>query len=378
MNDALAEQGSSEPQTLSVSIAIATYNGEKYLLEQLESLASQTLSPLELVITDDGSTDATLAIVETFARTAPFPIRCFRNEKRLGYADNFLYAASLCKGDLIAFCDQDDIWFPSKLQTCERFFADPQVLLTEHSARTLLPSGMYGSRYPDLRRTQVLPSGTCDPFTNRPGFTVMVRKELLLLADNTDRLDVLYSHDHWVGFLAANAGKTVTLSEVLCLYRQHAANVFGVPKRKPFAQWFGERARVPEYEAIATTEFACASMLSKITKSCPADLVAAIAESAARFTVRATLHQTRGQMYGEGATLRVRAGIFRRLLVSGAYRNDSSRTYLGVKAAFKDLCLGVTGVSSLCRASARMFHSGRRDVHAELKCSTEPSRQRRQ
>ena len=99
----------------SISIAMATFNGEKYLKKQLESLARQTVPPLELVICDDCSSDATVAIITHFASSAPFPVRIYRNEVNLGNSDNFFKAAGLCCGQWIAFCDQDDVWLQNKL-----------------------------------------------------------------------------------------------------------------------------------------------------------------------------------------------------------------------------------------------------------------------
>ncbi len=93
---------------------MATYNGAKYLEEQLASFVVQ--SQLPLVVCDDGSADATLEILHRFAHSAPFPVRIVCNDERLGYGDNFLKAASLCEGDWIAFSDQDDVWLPDKLR----------------------------------------------------------------------------------------------------------------------------------------------------------------------------------------------------------------------------------------------------------------------
>src|SRR5581483_5816839 len=98
-----------------ISIAMATYNGGQFIREQLDSLSRQTFLPCELVVCDDGSTDHTLAIVETFAASAPFAVRIHRNKKRLGFGPNFLKAASLCDGEVIAFSDQDDVWLETKL-----------------------------------------------------------------------------------------------------------------------------------------------------------------------------------------------------------------------------------------------------------------------
>src|SRR3954470_19575459 len=75
---------------LRISIGMATYEGERYIGEQLESLARQKLLPFELFVTDDGSTDGTLDILNAFSEGSPFPVRIFRNSTRLGYEENFL------------------------------------------------------------------------------------------------------------------------------------------------------------------------------------------------------------------------------------------------------------------------------------------------
>ena len=92
--------------TPSVSVAMATFMGERHLEAQLESLADQTAAPYELVVCDDGSTDGTVARVEAFARRSRFPVRVEVNPSRLGFADNFRRAAARCRGDAIAFCEQ--------------------------------------------------------------------------------------------------------------------------------------------------------------------------------------------------------------------------------------------------------------------------------
>src|SRR5580700_9119831 len=105
-----------------ISLAMATFNGARYLGDQLTSLASQTVKPLELVACDDGSTDETIALLQSFSASAPFTVRIIQNVNRLGYKQNFMKAASLCKGSLIAFCDQDDIWNDNKLHVVNDYF----------------------------------------------------------------------------------------------------------------------------------------------------------------------------------------------------------------------------------------------------------------
>jgi glycosyltransferase involved in cell wall biosynthesis len=124
-----------------ISIAMATYNGEKYIREQLNSILAQTEHDFEVVICDDVSTDSTLSILKEYEKK-DYRFRIYENEKNLGYRENFNKAVSLCKGDFIAFSDQDDIWLPNHLQAlkenigenfvcagrAQRFFGDNTLL----------------------------------------------------------------------------------------------------------------------------------------------------------------------------------------------------------------------------------------------------------
>ncbi|WP_339760470.1 glycosyltransferase [uncultured Hoeflea sp.] len=102
----------SEPR---VSIAMATYNGVAYLGEQLASLQRQTRLPDELVVHDDASSDATAVLVRQIAARAPFNIRLVQGTRNLGVNSAFQSALARCTGDVIFFCDQDDIWHPEKI-----------------------------------------------------------------------------------------------------------------------------------------------------------------------------------------------------------------------------------------------------------------------
>src|SRR3954464_9717794 len=101
----------------SISVAMATYNGERYLPEMLDSLAAQTLQPDELVVRDDASEDDTVSILHAFARRVPFRVEVLAGGPRLGYAQNFVTASRACSGGVIFFADQDDSWRPHKLAT---------------------------------------------------------------------------------------------------------------------------------------------------------------------------------------------------------------------------------------------------------------------
>lgn len=112
---------------LKVSVVMATYNGEKYIKKQLDSLESQSMLPYELVIVDDASADKTPEIIEEFIKGSKLNIRFYRNESNIGFFENFKKGLSLANGDVCALCDQDDIWESEKIATISEMFADGKV-----------------------------------------------------------------------------------------------------------------------------------------------------------------------------------------------------------------------------------------------------------
>ena len=118
---------------LTVSIALCTYNGASFLSQQLDSLASQTHLPDEIIICDDASSDNSLQIANSFASTVSIPVRIHHNKLNLGYVKNFENAISRCTQDLVFLCDQDDLWHPEKIaQVVAAFNAEPDVGLVLH------------------------------------------------------------------------------------------------------------------------------------------------------------------------------------------------------------------------------------------------------
>ena len=98
-----------------LSVALCTYNGARFLAAQLASIARQTRLPDEMVICDDGSQDSTCLLIDDFRASAPFPTRVYCHSGNMGVVSSFLGTIRLCSGDLIALCDQDDIWKSDKL-----------------------------------------------------------------------------------------------------------------------------------------------------------------------------------------------------------------------------------------------------------------------
>src|SRR4051812_40446835 len=107
---------------MKLGVALCTYNGERYLSEQLDSIFAQERLPDEVLVQDDGSSDRTLAILDAYAAKAPFTFKVVRNPQNLGFVRNFEHAIGRCSGDVIATSDQDDYWRPDKLKKIEHLF----------------------------------------------------------------------------------------------------------------------------------------------------------------------------------------------------------------------------------------------------------------
>ncbi|MDX3911638.1 MAG: glycosyltransferase [Sphingobium sp.] len=259
----------------SISIALATYNGREFLDDQLESLAAQSTLPLELVVCDDESNDDTFEILQRFSRNAPFPVRLTRNEERLGYRRNFMKAASLCRGDLIAFCDQDDIWLRDKLATVVGHFDDPGVILVAHKARLIDTHGTQIGDFDPAKGLDPLDILSSGPWPLIYGFSQVFRATILQFHDLWEHSVSHFApgeqmgHDRWVAFVAANLGKVVILDDQLVLYRQHENNVFGGLKKKKKDSQDQVPHRIKEYErtALATSALENRSLLLEEIRS---------------------------------------------------------------------------------------------------------------
>ncbi len=214
---------------VNISIAMATFNGARYISEQLFSLAQQELLPYELVAVDDGSSDATVTQLYHFAETAPFSVRIYHNNSRLGYGMNFLRAAGLCEGDAIAFCDQDDFWMPSKLRLVAAAITDLQADFVVHSADvTDSYLNLTGHRYPDI-----CAAGFWDTHhissVFYPGFAITISQKFYSKIHRILRQKriAIEAHDELICEMAYTGWKRCELSESLVQYRQHNGNLIG-------------------------------------------------------------------------------------------------------------------------------------------------------
>jgi glycosyltransferase involved in cell wall biosynthesis len=225
---------------MKLSIAMAVYNGEHFIQEQLDSYARQSRLPDELVVSDNASVDSTVDIVRDFAERAPFRVGLFVNERNLGVSKNFENAIDKCTGDIIFLSDCDDVWYPDKLKVMEKAFLRwPTAAVATCNAdlvdeflrplrRTLWQKQghRYSNRAQELiatgRMFRIFPpgQGCCMAFKG-------ILKDLILPLPAGDPPPVW--HDVFIlwTIVLSGAGRFVPVSETLQAYRQHAQQLAG-------------------------------------------------------------------------------------------------------------------------------------------------------
>lgn len=223
---------------MKISVALCTYNGAAFLEEQICSLFAQQRRPSEIILCDDCSSDATATIAAAMAVHAPVVLRVHVNHKRLGSTKNFEKAISLCSGDLIALCDQDDVWLPSKLAVADaRFSADPELSalfsdaeLVDSQLRVMGLSLWEAIEFTASDQAAVELGDDLSVFLDKSfvmGSTLIFRsrlRELVLPIPGGLRN---FIHDRWIGVMAAATSKIRFIPERLVRYRQHGAQQLG-------------------------------------------------------------------------------------------------------------------------------------------------------
>jgi glycosyltransferase involved in cell wall biosynthesis len=202
-----------------VSIALCTYNGEKYLEEQFLSLLIQSYANFEIVVVDDNSTDSTWQILNKFKDNPK--VRLYRNETNLGFIKNFEKAVSLCKGDFIAFSDQDDIWSENKIEVLVDLIGDHLLVYSdsEHVDEYGVSMGRVSTQ---LRNFYAGNDYRSFLFYNCvSGHAMMIKKELLhyVLPFPSN----MY-HDWWIAYNATLFGDIAYTNLPLVKYRQHSSS----------------------------------------------------------------------------------------------------------------------------------------------------------
>ena len=266
----------SKSDEISISIAMATYNGESYLEEQLDSLLKQTHQPSELVVCDDGSTDRTIEIIKRFAQLSLFPVRLYLNTTRLGYADNFLKAATLCQGNWIAFCDQDDVWLDNKIKdTYDAILSDLRpVMILQNAYICDRNLNHQGRLFP-----KTLTSGYHAPLSQYgfwvwPGFLKTVRSDIFKVGAGLERprsyfaVDGKQTHDKWTCMIANSTGGFLVVDKAAALYRRHPKALTGTYDRQDLIEKIKKSANVSSdhYSYLSSVATETALYLAEVAK----------------------------------------------------------------------------------------------------------------
>lgn len=222
-----------------VDILLATYNGEKYLKEQLESILTQTHQNFCILIRDDLSSDSTPKIIETYVKAHPDKIRLIPSKENLGVKCNFSALMEASQASYVMFADQDDCWMQDKIaKTLDTMksaelkygimtplLVHSDLIVTDESMQQIAPSFW--------AHTNIQPhsfSGLNRFLTQNmvTGCTMMLNKSLRQLAYPIPQDSPM--HDWWIALVASAFGKIEILNEPTILYRQHASNTLGAKK----------------------------------------------------------------------------------------------------------------------------------------------------
>jgi Glycosyl transferase family 2 len=272
-----------------ISVVLASYNGALHIGEQLDSIANQSLPPVEVIVSDDGSNDATIGVVNELAARSKVPVILLENRRRLGYAENFLQAAMRARGELIAFADQDDVWLPHKLERAVVAFRNATVMLWSHASRVvdeqLRP-------WPDRRfhTGLVKRAARADPFHPLHGSHSVFRADQLRYLPPVNRPCSVYGlhpaeHDEWIKFASLVLGRVAWDGERLMLHRRHGTAVtqddpiltrhqvirgreeryvHAVEAARQRAQYLDERAAAPECAPVREQLLEAASIYRQL------------------------------------------------------------------------------------------------------------------
>lgn len=271
------------PREMHAAILMATYNGARFLGEQIDSIDKQAPARIDMIVSDDGSTDATRAILDAHAvawRRGHFIIR---NGPQRGFAENFraLLVDNAVDADLVAFCDQDDIWLPDKLAMAARWIsgrdgAEPALFCGRTAI--LKPDGTVNGRSPLFAKAPSFRNAIVQSLAG--GNTMVMNRPAHRLIVEAARRTAFVSHDWFAYMIVAGAGGAVRYQpEPLVLYRQHEANQVG-PNT-------GARARADRLRRLMAGQFRrwmdinldglerCRDLLSPEARACLDDVAAA-------------------------------------------------------------------------------------------------------
>jgi hypothetical protein len=225
-----------------IEVLLATYNGERFLREQIDSILAQTHPAVEILARDDGSTDATAAILEEYAARYPERMRLISGPPTGAAKMNFVRLLEASTAKYVAFSDQDDVWIPEKLEL--EMQAMHELEATHGAERPLLvfsdlrvvderlktvETSFWAYQHVETEKIRRLERLVMQNVLT--GCTALLNTPLVHLARRMPA--EAYMHDWWVALIACAMGSSATVNQPLVLYRQHASNVLGAQPPLP-------------------------------------------------------------------------------------------------------------------------------------------------
>lgn len=239
-----------------VSVVLASFNGEKYIKNQIDSVLNQSYGGLTLVISDDGSTDNTPAIIRDYEKRYPGRVKSLNHKEHSGSAqNNFFRLLREVSDDYIMLCDQDDIWLPDKVESTlremkamEKAYGRDIPLLVHSDLSVTDKEGRICHKSMARHQKIKVSDNRLSHYlveNNITGNTVMINKGFHRFLKSTPKECVM--HDWWLGLLASCFGKIRYIDRPLILYRQHGGNQLGSQSgMEQLAKNLGSRERVRE------------------------------------------------------------------------------------------------------------------------------------
>ena len=224
---------------MKLSVCMATYNGEKFIKEQIESILNQTHKPDEIIISDDASKDKTQDILIEYQKRYPDLIKVILNKDNAGFVKNFERALLASSGDLVALSDQDDVWLPEKLQEEYSILEkNPNVGLTFSDLKLVdenlneIEKSMW--EYHNWKMNGYIKGAdffeSILKFNRVTGCTIMIRRQIL--NDLIPFDSRIHLHDYWLALGSSLLSDVFAINKQLVLYRQHSNNQIGAGIKK--------------------------------------------------------------------------------------------------------------------------------------------------
>ena len=248
-----------------VSVALASCMGERYIGEQLESIARQTRLPDQLVISDDNSLDGTVDIIKAFQKRVDFDVLLVQNKERLGCTKNFEQAVSLCNGNIIFLADQDDYWVENKIE-CQVDVLDANPNIGMVFSNGTVTDGKLQSRGYDLWQALEFSAREQQMVSNNQAAEVFLRRWVAAgttMAFRSSYRALLHpfpevwssTHDAWIAFIITAVSGCIIVPEKLILYRYHGENQVGIRRFNLLGQYQQAKKQLTDGAIVKEEKF---------------------------------------------------------------------------------------------------------------------------